>query len=94
VDYLNSTAPLRRCGLVSFDGDKIITIIASGRFECQVLKGGLKTPVSVTWCHCCKGSILSVIKYIFPKKECKMVIRETIASGGNSCLFETTFNGL
>lgn len=89
--YLNATAPLKRCGDVSLDGDKIITVIARGRCECQVLKNGLKTPISVTWCHCCKGSILSVIKYIFPERKCKMIIKETIVSGGGMCLFVTIF---
>jgi hypothetical protein len=91
VDYLNSTSPLRRCGEVSLDGDKINTIIARGHCECQVLKNGLKNPISVTWCHCCKGSILSVIKYIYPEKKCYMTIKETYASGGKICLFETAF---
>ena len=91
VDYLNSTKPLRRCGEVELSGDKITTIIARGRCECQVLKNGLTNPISITWCHCCKGSILSVIKYIFPKKKCNMIIKETAASGGELCLFEATF---
>ncbi|HCA29782.1 MAG TPA: hypothetical protein DEP23_09555 [Ruminococcaceae bacterium] len=91
IYYLNATAPLKRCGDVSLDGDKIITVIARGRCECQVLKNGLKTPISVTWCHCCKGSILSVIKYIFPERKCKMIIKETIVSGGGMCLFVTIF---
>ena len=91
VDYLNATAPLRRCGEVSLNGDKIITVIACGRCECQVLKNGLKIPISVTWCHCCKGSILSVIKYIFPERKCVMKIKETIASGGEICLLEAVF---
>ena len=91
VGYLNSTAPLSRCGEVSLDGDKIINILARNSCECSALKNGLVNPISVTWCHCCKGSILSVIKYVFPKKECRMVIRETVASGGRDCILETTF---
>ena len=91
VDYLNSTAPLLRCGEVSLDGDKIITVIARNSCECSVLKNGLTKPVSVTWCHCCKGSILSVVKHIFLNKECRMIIKETIASGGKECIFETEF---
>ena len=91
VDYLNSTAPLLRCGEVSLDGDIIITVLARNSCECSALKNGLTKPISVTWCHCCKGSILSVVKHIFPKKECRMTIKETIASGGKVCTLLTTF---
>ena len=66
VDYLNSTKPLLRCGEVSLDGEKIVCIIARS-CECSALKG-LTKPISVTWCHCCKGSILSVVKHVFPEK--------------------------
>jgi hypothetical protein len=90
VAYLNSTTPLRRCGDVSLDGDRIITVLARNQCECSVIKG-LSKAISVTWCHCCKGSILSVIKHIFPEKKCLMVIKETIATGGNTCILETTF---
>jgi len=88
VDYLNSTG---RCGNVSLDGEKIITTISHNRCICAVLKNGLVDPISVTWCHCCKGSILSVIKHIFSEKECKMIIKGTVASGGKDCTFETIF---
>ena len=91
VNYLNSTTPLRRCGEVSIDGNKIITIIASGHCDCSGIKEGLVKPISVTWCHCCKGSILSVIKQIFPERKCNMIIKETYASGGNICMFESIF---
>lgn len=91
VDYLNATAPLRRCGEVSLDNGRIITVIARNYCDCQVISKGLKDTLSVTWCHCCKGSILSVIKYIYPEKKCNMIIKETAASGGKTCTFETTF---
>lgn len=91
VDYLNATTPLRRCGEVSLDNGKIITVIARNHCDCQVISKGLKNTLPVTWCHCCKGSILSVIKYIYPNKKCDMIIKETVASGGRICAFESTF---
>lgn len=91
VDYLNITTPLRRCGEVSLNNGKIITVIARNHCDCQVISKGLKDPLSATWCHCCKGSILSVIKYIYPDKKCNIIIKETTASGGKTCTFETTF---
>ena len=57
VDYLNSTTPLLRCGEVSLDGDKIITVLARNLCECSALKNGLSNPISITRGHCCKGSI-------------------------------------
>jgi hypothetical protein len=91
VEYLNSTTPLRRCGEVSLDDDKIITVIAREHCDCQVIAKGQINPISVTWCHCCKGSILSVLKYIFPQEKCNIIIIETYASGGKTCTFQTTF---
>lgn len=46
----------------------------------------LQKPISVTWCHCCKGSIKSVLELIFKDKECLIDILETYSSGGNKCL--------
>ncbi len=95
VKYLNATAPLRRCGDVTRDGDRIYSVIAREECACPVLKLGLREgqhePVSATWCHCSKGSLLSVYRYVFPEKTCQMEIVQTIATGGDECRFVTTY---
>ena len=91
VKYLNDTRPLRRCGEVSRKGDRIFSVIARGRCACPTIREGLKQPISVTWCHCCKGSLLSVYKYVFPDKTCKMEIISSVASGGDTCTMVTMY---
>lgn len=91
IKYLNETKPLRRCGAVSRQGDRIYSIIAEGRCDCPTIRTGLKEPISITWCHCCKGSLLSVYKYLFPEKSCKMEIIESVSTGGNTCTMITTY---
>ena len=91
IKYLNATAPLRRCGEVTRDGDKIYSVIAHGQCGCPVLHNNLSAPISVTWCHCSKGSLLSVYKYVFPSKTCEMEIIRTIAAGSEDCCFVTTY---
>jgi len=81
IKYLNNTKPLRRCGEVSRDEDKIISIIGRGKCGCTVVREGLNQPISKTWCQCCKGSLLSVYKYVYNDKECEMDILRTVASG-------------
>jgi Family of unknown function (DUF6144) len=91
VKYLNSTAPLRRCGDVSREGDRIYSIISRERCSCPVLHEGLREPISATWCHCSKGSLLSVYRHVFPEKACEMEIVRTIAAGADDCCFVTTY---
>lgn len=92
IKYLNATAPLRRCGEVTRDGDKIYSVIARGQCGCPVLHKGLRDPISVTWCHCSKGSLLSVYRLVFPDKVCDMEIVRTIATGADECCFVTTYH--
>ena len=89
--YLNATEPLRRCGDVTRDGDRIISVIARGRCDCPVLHAGLHDPISRTWCQCSKGSLLSVYRTVFPDRMCEMEIISTVASGGDECRFATTY---
>ena len=91
VEYLNGTTPLRRCGAVTLRGGAVLTEIARGRCECPTIRDALIRPISVTWCHCCKGNMLSVIRRLFPERQCDMRIVETIATGGAVCLFEARF---
>ena len=94
VNYLNSTTPLRRCGEVTREGAKIYSVIARGKCACPVLRDGLdglKGTISRTWCHCSKGSLLSVYRFVFPEKTCRMEIVKSIASGAEECRFVTTF---
>jgi hypothetical protein len=93
VKYLNSTTPLRRCGEVTREGDKIYSIIARESCGCPVLHAGFHDQdlISVSWCHCSKGSLLSVYRYVFPDKVCEMEIVRTIATGAEDCCFATTY---
>jgi len=91
VKYLNSTAPLRRCGEVTRDGDRIYSVIAHETCGCPVLHEGLREPISATWCHCSKGSLLSVYRQVFPDRVCQMDIVRTIATGADDCCFVTTY---
>ena len=91
VKYLNSTAPLRRCGEVTRDGDRIYSVIAHETCGCPVLHEGLREPISATWCHCSKGSLLSVYRQVFPDRACQMDIVRTIATGADDCCFVTTY---
>ncbi len=93
VKYLNSTTPLRRCGEVTREGDTTYSIIARGSCGCPVLHAGFhnQEPISVTWCHCSKGSLLSVYRQVFPEKVCEMEIVRTIATGAEDCCFATTY---
>jgi len=91
VEYLNATTPLRRCGEVTRDEDKIYSVIAHGQCGCSVLHAGLREPISMTWCHCSKGSLLSVYRHVFPDKICEMEIVRTIATGADDCCFVTTY---
>jgi hypothetical protein len=91
VKYLNATAPLRRCGDVSREGDRIYSIISREKCSCPVLHKGPREPISVTWCHCSKGSLLSVYHQVFPEKACEMAIVRTIAAGADDCCFATTY---
>ncbi|MBN2394266.1 MAG: hypothetical protein JXR84_26270 [Anaerolineae bacterium] len=91
ITYLNATAPLRRCGEVTRDGDRIYSVIARGQCSCPVLHKGLHDPISITWCHCSKGSLLSVYRQVFPDKLCKMEIVRTIATGADECCFVTAY---
>ncbi len=45
----------------------------------------------MTWCHCSKGSLLSVYRFVFPEKTCDMQIVSTVATGGDECRFVTTY---
>jgi len=91
VKYLNATAPLRRCGEVTREGDRIYSVIGRGQCACPVLHDGLHGPISVTWCHCSKGSLLSVYRHVFPDKHCEMEIVRTVATGAEDCCFVTTY---
>jgi hypothetical protein len=91
VSYLNATTPLRRCGDVTREGDKIYSVIGYGQCACPVLHDGLHGPISVTWCHCSKGSLLSVYRHVFPEKTCEMEIVRTVATGAEDCCFVTTY---
>jgi len=48
IRYLNATAPLRRCGEVTREGDKIYSVIGRGQCACPVLHDGLTEPILVT----------------------------------------------
>jgi len=89
--YLDGTRPLRRCGEVTRCGDVIHSVIGREACGCSVVRQGLVEPISVTWCHCCKGSLLSVYRYVFPERICRMEVVSTIASGGGACCFTTTY---
>ena len=91
VAYLNSTMPLRRCGEVARDGDRITSVIAHGACSCSALREGLREPISITWCHCCKGSLLSVYRHVFPDRVCEMEILGTVATGAEECCFVTEY---
>lgn len=91
IKYLNNTTPLRRCGDVRREGDKILSTIGIDSCGCPTIGKGLKGTISATWCHCCKGSLLSVYRYVFDKKDCVMQIIETVASGGKTCTFSTEY---
>jgi hypothetical protein len=91
VAYLDGTRPLRRCGEVTRVGDTVHSVIGRESCGCSVVREGLAQPISMTWCHCCKGSLLSVYRYVFPERACRMEIISTIATGGGSCLFTTTY---
>jgi hypothetical protein len=92
VDYLNATAPLRRCGEVTREGDRLYSVIGREQCACPVLHDGLEGgTLSVTWCHCSKGSLLSVYRHVFPEKVCEMDIVSTVATGGDECRFVTTY---
>ncbi|TCL70707.1 hypothetical protein EDC14_100924 [Hydrogenispora ethanolica] len=90
VNFLNGRG---RCGKkVGLVDGKIISHFAfSDHCSCHVVKDGWKAPPSVTWCHCCKGSLLSVYQYVFVEKICKMEIVETFATGGKDCVFATYY---
>jgi DNA integrity scanning protein DisA with diadenylate cyclase activity len=92
IKYLNDTKPLRRCGKVSRKGNRIFSVIGEGKCSCPTIREGLKRPISVTWCHCCKGSLLSVYRYVFPDKTCKMEIIESVAAGGKTCKMVTMYD--
>ena len=91
VAYLDGTRPLRRCGEVTRVGDVIHSVIGRDNCGCSVVREGLGEPISMTWRHCCKGSLLSVYRYVFPERTCEMGIVSTIATGGNACHFVTTY---
>ena len=93
VKYLNSTAPWRRCGEVTRDGDKIYSIVERQTCGCSVLRlrAGLHEPLSGTWCLCSQGSLLSVYRHVFPDKVCEVEIVRTIATGADDCCFVTTY---
>jgi hypothetical protein len=91
VRYLNATTPLRRCGDVTREGDRIYSVIARGQCTCPVLHAGLRDPISLTWCHCSKGSLLSVYRHVFPDKICDMEILRTVATGAKDCCFVTRY---
>lgn len=91
VKYLNGTSPLRRCGEVTREGDRIYSVIARGQCACPVLRDGLREPISATWCHCSKGSLLSVYRYVFPDRVCEMEIVSSVATGGEACRMVTTY---
>lgn len=91
VAYLDGTRPLRRCGEVTRVGDVIHSVIGRETCGCSVVREGLAEPVSVTWCHCCKGSLLSVYRNVFPERICAMGVVSTIATGGGECHFTTTY---
>jgi hypothetical protein len=91
VAYLNATASLRRCGEVTREGERLISVIARGACACPVLHDGLQGPapyggtLSMTWCHCSKGSLLSVYEQVFPERVCEMEILSSVATGGSEC---------
>lgn len=91
VEYLNGTKPLLRCGEVTQLGSEIYSVIARERYECSVVGKGLSRPISRTWCECCKGSLLSVYRYVFPEKSCHMEILRTVATGARECRFVTRY---
>ncbi|HHW10466.1 MAG TPA: hypothetical protein GXX29_10865 [Firmicutes bacterium] len=94
VAYLNSTKPLRRCGAVSLEGTDIHSVIGRGACACPVIAKGLGQldhPMPRTWCHCCKGSLLSVYEHVFPGRMCEMEIAATVASGADECRFITRY---
>ena len=91
IEYLNGTRPLRRCGVVTREGDRIYSTIAEDSCECPVIREGLDSPISQTWCRCSVGSLLCVYREVFPERRCTMEIVETIAGGGARCRFVTTF---
>jgi len=91
VAYLNSTAPLRRCGEVTRQGNEIYSVIARRTCGCSVVREGLREPISRTWCQCSKGSLLSVYKYVFTDRRCEMDIVQTIATGADRCVFVTRY---
>jgi hypothetical protein len=94
VAYLNATAPLRRCGEVTREGDRVISVIARGECSCPVLHEGLKgATLPVTWCHCSKGSLLSVYEQVFPERVCEMKILSSVATGGSECRMATRWRG-
>lgn len=91
VAYLDGTRPLRRCGEVTRCGDVVHSVIGRETCGCSAVRQGLTEPISLTWCQCCKGSLLSVYRYVFPERACYMEIVSTIASGGVTCHFTTTY---
>lgn len=94
VAYLNATVPLRRCGEVTREKDRVISVIAQDECACSALREGLKgATLSVTWCHCCKGSLLSVYEQVFPEWACEMEILSSVATGGSECRMATRWRG-
>lgn len=92
VAYLNGTEPLLRCGDVERRGSELHSLIARKTCDCSAVGKGLTRPVSRTWCECCKGSLLSVYRYVFPEKDCRMEILRTVASGADECCFVTRYS--
>lgn len=84
---LDGTRPLQRCGHLYQDGEDVFAVLEEGHCSCSALQA-LETPISPTWCHCCKGSIASVLQEVFPDRQCRIEILETYSAGGQKCLMK------
>jgi hypothetical protein len=82
-------AAVQKSGLMGAEvrrrGSKVHISFGTQWCVCHAIRAS-KVPVSVTYCHCCKGHLMGLLAAAFGE-QVKMDIIETHISGGKDCRF-------
>ncbi|MFP4050814.1 MAG: DUF6144 family protein [Thermoplasmata archaeon] len=78
-------------GYVKKDDDVLTVSFGWGRCVCNMYrKLDEYEPVSKTWCECCNGHVIKIYNRLLERPVSSEMI-ETVASGGDDCIFEIRY---
>ena len=91
-DFCIKYSELLSPGYLKKDGNGFIMSFGWGKCICGMFrKLDEYEPISKSWCECCNGHVIKMFTKICDNTV-KSEIQETVASGGEDCIFKVQYN--